>query len=124
MSDAWQSYSGAPALGTRLCALDDIPDGGTRCLDLAGFPILLVRNGAEVRGFVNACPHQYLPLNYRGEQVLSADGTQILCTNHGAAFCARTGAGVKGLGLGEELDPIPVSVGAEGEVTMSQGANG
>ena len=110
MSEAWKDYRGAPELGTPICAPDDIPDGNTLCLELDGFPLLLVRLGNEVRAFVNACPHQYMPLNHKGDKLISADKTIVRCTNHSAGFSALTGEGVEGLGIGECLDPVPLRV--------------
>lgn len=117
-SDAWRSYRGAPAIGRTLCALDDLPDGGTRAMTFDGFPALFVRKGQAVRAFVNACPHQYLPLDHKGDRLLSADGAILRCTNHSAGFSAETGEGVEGLGLGACLDPIPVTVRNDGVVVV------
>ena len=110
MSDAWKSYRGAPAEGAELCAATDIPDDNTLCLELDGFPLLLVRRGQDVRAYVNACPHQYMPLNYQGDKLISADKTVLRCTMHGAGFSVETGEGVEGLGIGECLDQVPVAV--------------
>lgn len=110
MSEAWTSYRGAPRPGTRVCALSLVPDGGTLCLELAGFPLLLVRAGGLLRAFVNACPHQYLPLDRMGDGLISPDGITLRCTNHSAAFSVETGQGVAGFGLGACLDVVPVHV--------------
>lgn len=110
MSEAWKSYRGAPREGTRICALSEVPDGNTLCLDLDGYPILVVRLGDDVRAYVNACPHQYLPLDHKGDRLISADKTILRCTNHAAGFSVTTGEGVEGLGIGECLDRIPVAV--------------
>ena len=116
--EAWKGYSGAPEVGAVIARIDDIPDPGTFCLELDGYPILLARLGDAVNAFVNACPHQFLPLNYRGEKLLSADGRTLRCTNHSAGFDAGSGEGVEGLGLGCALDRIPVSVTPEGRVKI------
>ena len=108
MSEAWKTYRGAPDEGAIVCASGDVVEGSVLCLELEEFPILLIRQAGEVRAFVNACPHQYLPLNRMGDQVLSADGSEIRCTNHSAGYDARTGEGVAGLGLGNCLDPVPI----------------
>ena len=112
MSDAWKKYRGAPAEGTVLCPAHDVPQLGTRCLVLhsagSSFPVVIVRAGDVLRAYVNACPHQYLPLNYRGDRVLSADRKVLRCTNHDAAFRVDNGEGVEGLGNGLMLDPIPL----------------
>lgn len=119
MSDAWKSYDGAPAPGARLCALSEVPEPGVLSLELDGFPLLLASDGAQIKAFVNACPHQFLPLDHRGRKLLSADGTVLRCSNHGAGFLLTTGEGVEGLGLGECLDPVPIDV-REGTVFVAE----
>ncbi|WP_340110394.1 Rieske (2Fe-2S) protein [Pikeienuella sp. HZG-20] len=118
MSEAWRLYAHAPAPGTRICAAEEAPAAGTRCFDLDGFPILLVRVEGRIMAYVNACPHHFLPLNHRGERLLSADGTVIRCTNHGAGFLAATGEGVEGAGIGAALDRIPVDLNEKGDVIV------
>lgn len=117
MTDAWKSYRHAPAPGQRVCAAAAAPETGAKCFDLGGFPLLLVRAGEGLKAYVNACPHQYLPFDHKGDRISSADGRVIRCTNHGAGFCVETGEGVEGLGLGHMLDPVPVSVRA-GEIVI------
>ncbi len=68
--------------------------------------MIVLRDGNVLRAFVNACPHQYLPLDYRGTTLLSADGTRLLCTAHGASFDKSTGAAVRGADCG--LDAVPI----------------
>ena len=89
-----------------MCASKDVQAGVT-ALTLGEFPILLVSDGQGTRAFVNACPHQFLPLDTRGD-VLGSDGTRLICTNHDAAFDARTGQGVAGFGLNCALSAIPI----------------
>lgn len=107
---AWTDYSSAPDPGTPVAPLSQI--GGATTLMLTGergdFPLLLVRVGDRVHGYVNACPHQYLPLDYRGPRILSADGARLMCTGHGAQFDAATGAPVSGADCA--LDPVPLVV--------------
>lgn len=110
MTDAWKSYPGAPPEGAVVCPLEDAADGEATCVEVDGFPLLILRRGDEVSAFVNACPHQYLPLNHKSDRLLSANGAKIRCSNHSAGFDAVTGEGVEGLGLGACLDPVPVSV--------------
>jgi len=113
VSQAWQQYRSAPAPGTRVVEVDALPAQGHLSLMLEGergrFPLLVVHLGdGVVRAYVNACPHQFLPLDQRGKRVLSEDGEQLRCTNHDAAFSARTGEGTGGLGLGCALDRVPL----------------
>ena len=108
MSDAWKSYRGAPNAGTRICPVSDVPEGDTHCIELNGFPLLLVRTDGTVRAYVNACPHQFLPLNHKGNRLISTDKTILRCTNHTAGFSVEDGRGVEALGIGECLDAVPV----------------
>lgn len=117
-TENWRTYRGAPEEGTALAAETDLAEGATLTGVLGGFPFLLARTGGVVRAYVNACPHQYLPLDHKGDRLLSADGAVIRCTNHSAGFDAATGEGVEGLGLGCALDPIPVSV-IDGEIRIA-----
>jgi nitrite reductase/ring-hydroxylating ferredoxin subunit len=116
MSEAvagWRGLSTAPAEGTPVCGLDELAEGA-RCLALATdrgtFPLLVTRRGESIRAFVNACPHQYLPLDYRGPGIVSADGTRLICTMHGAMFDMVSGASCDD-GL-DALEPVPVHVDA------------
>jgi nitrite reductase/ring-hydroxylating ferredoxin subunit len=122
MCDGWKSYQSAPSNGALVCSAHSIPDAGFKSVvvtSAAGaFPILVFKRGNAVHAFVNACPHQYLPLDHRGDSILSADGTVIRCTNHGAGFCASTGHGVEGLGIDQKLDAVPVRIDELGRVVI------
>lgn len=118
MSDAWKNYPNAPASGTDICNLSDIGNPNTLTVDLDGFPLLLVRMGEQTHAFVNACPHQYLPLDYKGNKLISADGTKLRCTNHSASFDIKTGVGVEGLGIGCALDIIPIRITNDDQVVV------
>jgi len=83
-------------------------------------PILLVASRGTVRAFVNICPHQDLPLDYRAANVISADGTMLRCTNHEAAFSIEDGSGVQGLGVGRKLDVIPIETSADGFIRVQR----
>lgn len=107
---SWTDYASAPAPGTPICAASDIE--GAQALSLTtergSFPLLLLRAGDTFRAYVNACPHQYLPLNYRGDRLLSADGTKLMCTAHGAQFDIHSGEALQGADCG--LDAVPIEV--------------
>jgi nitrite reductase/ring-hydroxylating ferredoxin subunit len=105
---SWTDYSAAPAPGTAICALDKVT--GVHSLTIQTekgcFPLLVLRAGDDLRAYVNACPHQYLPLDYSGDNLLSADGTKLLCSVHGARFDIRTGEAIDGADCG--LDAVPI----------------
>ncbi|TJZ84001.1 Rieske (2Fe-2S) protein [Paracoccus hibiscisoli] len=106
---AWTDYGSAPAPGTRICPASAVTGVHPMTVrtDRGDFPVIVLRDGDAVRAFVNACPHQYLPLDYRGSTLLSADGARLLCTAHGASFDKTTGAALAGADCG--LDPVPVT---------------
>jgi len=122
MCDGWKGYRSAPSNGALVCSADSIPDAGFKSvvvMSAAGtFPILVFKTGNAVHAFVNACPHQYLPLDHRSDSILSADGAVIRCTNHGAGFCVSTGHGVEGLGIDQKLDAVPVGIDELGRVVI------
>ncbi|MEL7466635.1 MAG: Rieske 2Fe-2S domain-containing protein [Pseudomonadota bacterium] len=115
---SWTDYRDAPAPGTVLARASDVPVGGTKTLTLGAFPVLLARGDAGLRAFVNACPHQFLPLDHKGDRLMSADGAVLRCTNHSAGFDAATGEGREGLGLGCALEAIPVAE-EDGEIRVA-----
>ena len=107
----WTDLSTAPTLGTCVARAADVTGVAAMTLTTAAgdFPLLLVRRGDQVIAFVNMCPHQFLPLDYRARQILSADGQKLMCSAHGAMFDAGTGEGIGGEGLGCRLITVPVS---------------
>lgn len=107
-----------PAPGVRLCALTELADPGTRGFRFregsrlfAGF---LVREGGQVRGFVDSCPHAGWPLAALDDRYLTRDGRHLLCSGHGALF-RLSGECVAGPCFGDRLAAWPVEV-REGEV--------
>ena len=110
MTAAWQSYPGAPDPGARICTLAEIGAAGVFPAYVAGFGILVLYRRGAVSGFVNACPHQYLPLDHRASDILTDDGARLVCSNHDATFDADSGAGIGGHGIGCNLDPIPLEI--------------
>jgi len=107
---AWTDYRTAPPAGTFVCDADVIATVHTVVVtsERGSFPMILLRDGDDLRAYVNACPHQYLPLDYRGTNLLSADGTKLLCTAHGASFDKRTGEVIQGADCG--LDVVPIAI--------------
>ncbi len=105
---SWRRLPRAPAPGAEVCAADALPDRGTLGVEIDGFPLLLVRLEAGLFCYFNACPHQGLPLDWRGGGVLGTQGAVLRCSNHGAGFDAATGQGCEGLGVGCALIAVPV----------------
>ena len=104
----------APDPGLRaLCALEDIPDGGSRGFPSAhgGFTgLFAVRRGQAVFVYVNCCPHIGTPLHFRSDRFLTADGERIICATHGAEFAIEDGICLRGPCLGDRLEPVMMEI--------------
>lgn len=105
--------SAAPAPGTRLCALADIPDPGAKGFDFrdgderfAGF---VVRKDGGLFGYVDSCPHAGWPLAML-DRYLTREKDLLLCSGHGALFRIEDGCCVMGPCAGEHLAPWPVRI--------------
>jgi nitrite reductase/ring-hydroxylating ferredoxin subunit len=106
----WTDLSSAPAPGTLVARVSTLSGAQamTVTTDRGDFPLLLVVTEDGIKGYVNACPHQFLPLDYRSPRLLSQNGTRLMCSAHGAMFDATTGQGVAGEGLGCQLSTVPL----------------
>ncbi|WP_108471951.1 Rieske (2Fe-2S) protein [Rhodanobacter thiooxydans] len=105
-----------------LCRLDDIPDGGATAVD-ARLPegeesLILLRQGMQVRGYLNVCPHAGRRLDYAPGKFLLKNDT-LTCCVHGAAFNRADGLCIGGPCRGEHLRAVAVQVEA-GEVRLAQ----
>ena len=98
---------------TRLCALEDIPDGASRGFTLErcdgrGLRVFAVRRGEAVWAYVNRCPHRGTPLDWQPDDFLDRDGRHIVCATHGAVFRLEDGVCIAGPCPGEQLTPLPL----------------
>ena len=104
----------ATPAGVTLGPLALVRDGGARNFVLemkAGrFHGFVVRQGAEVHGYVDRCPHMGLPLARDLDDYLTQDGSLIACSWHGALFRIGDGQCVGGPCGGAALTPWPVEV--------------
>ncbi len=94
----------------KLCLLTDIADPGAKEFVAQGRRVFVVRQGDEVFGYVNSCPHVGAPLNLEEDKFLDLFQTGILCTNHFALFEVATGHCVRGPCLGRNLETYPVRI--------------
>jgi nitrite reductase/ring-hydroxylating ferredoxin subunit len=97
-----------------ICRLDDLEPQGARgfAIGSGDWPLrgFVVRVNSEVHGFINRCPHAGHPLNLRPHRFLTADGTLILCSSHGALFEKATGFCIAGPCAGQRLRLVPLKV--------------
>lgn len=104
----------ATPAGVKLGPLEIIPDGKARNFVLEireqRFHGFVVRRGDKVFGYVDACPHMGLPLAQKLDDYMSADGSLIGCSWHGALFEPDTGRCIGGPCVGAALRPWPVEL--------------
>ena len=127
MSQA-ESRPEPPPPNTRLLDLQELPDGHARLVlpddateHVPGrWPgVILLREGAAVRGFLNRCPHFQGPLATRPHQLIVKPGQALVCNVHYARFDWRDGHCLGGDCSPEEsLEPVAVTVDAQGVVRL------
>jgi nitrite reductase/ring-hydroxylating ferredoxin subunit len=96
-----------------LCRVDEIPDGGACGFGPApgGFiGLFAARRGAAVFVYVNACPHLGVSLDWAPDRFLTADGSLIVCSTHGALFQIENGLCIRGPCAGDRLEAVPARI--------------
>lgn len=96
-----------------LCRLDELHEGRSLGFDPHGEgrdTLLVVRSGGQIRAYANSCPHLSVPMEYRKDRFMSADGRYIVCYAHNARFLPENGECVYGPCLGESLQPVSIAV--------------
>ena len=89
--------------GDVLCRLDELDNPGSK-----GF--IMLRDGEEAFGYVNICPHRFLPLNWKPDVFLNFQKTRILCVVHAATFDMRDGSYLGGPCPGQGLETVPLRI--------------
>jgi nitrite reductase/ring-hydroxylating ferredoxin subunit len=107
-----------------LCAVRDIPDGGsdgffTETPD-GRLLYMVVRRGEDVFVYKNACPHTGMPLDFQPGRFLTADGGLIQCSSHGAKFRIEDGFCVSGPCMGDRLKSVAVDI-RRGRIYLTDG---
>jgi nitrite reductase/ring-hydroxylating ferredoxin subunit len=109
-----------------VCRVGDLEELGSRAFTIGtgDWPLrgFVVRDGNEVRGYVNCCPHSRYPLNIEPHEFLTPDGALILCRFHGALFERITGLCVAGPCAGRSLRPVPLQI-VSGFVMLADGVD-
>ena len=118
----WQTWPFAPAPGTMLCALADIPAEGAKEVTFGEgydcFRIVLLRSGENVLALRNRCAHVQIPLNYELDLFHVLDGKVLMCAHHGAMYRISDGFCFDGPCEGASLSPVPVAVRGDSVVVI------
>jgi nitrite reductase/ring-hydroxylating ferredoxin subunit len=97
-----------------ICALHELDDPGARGFTMGrgDWPLrgFVVRRGAELRAYLNHCPHAGHALNLRPHVFLAPDAPLIQCSSHGALFEMETGLCLAGPCPGVRLRPIELRI--------------
>jgi nitrite reductase/ring-hydroxylating ferredoxin subunit len=105
-----------------LCHLLDVPDGGARGFDphASGHAtVFVVRRGAQVRAWRDACPHHGTALPWRKDAYLDPSGKHVVCAAHGALFDPLTGICTLGPCLGDALTAVPLHIHSDGGLHLA-----
>lgn len=131
----WHALPGAPAPGTQLCSREEIPDGGARLIAIVDdkvvfdtmpprvFSLVLTRDGAQVRGWVNRCAHFGVPLAHKQSQLIYKSGQSISCNVHYARYAWDDGRCLSDECAGEGLIALPLSDDAHGMLCIGGDAS-
>ncbi len=94
--------------------MDDLADGrshGFDPLNEGRDTMIIVRQGARLYAYRNACPHYDMArMAWKKNEFLSGDGGAIMCAAHGALFTIETGDCTIGPCLGQSLTPVDIEL--------------
>ncbi|HYG04864.1 MAG TPA: Rieske (2Fe-2S) protein [Stenotrophomonas sp.] len=97
-----------------LARLDQLADGGflevEARVDGEVESLVLYRDGAQVRAWLNICPHAGRRLDWAPGQFLKTAQGQLVCAAHGAAFELEQGNCVAGPCRGDRLRAVGVTL--------------
>lgn len=113
----WRERPNAPAAGTRLAAVDEVPadNGLERVFGVgpAAFRVVLFRVADGVRAYLNECPHVHVPYHFAQDVfcVYEIEGRRdLMCAHHAAMFHLDDGRCYDGPCSGERLEAVDVVV--------------
>lgn len=102
-----------------ICSMSDIPSQKARGFTLMRvdddgtarpWPIVVVRWGRQVFGYLNKCPHDGVNLDWERNQFFDPNGIRLMCGKHGALFELGTGMCLDGPCKGRSLQSVQVAI--------------
>lgn len=111
---------------TVICQLDDLVEGKARGFTLetlADEPlsVIVVRQGQQVLGYQNRCPHTGVNLEWLPDEFMDDTLQYFVCATHGALFRVEDGECVAGPCQGESLNSLAVHVDNQQVILQHQG---
>lgn len=85
------AFETPPTDWTTVAALDDLQDGKPHRVETDGAPVMLLRQGDQIRAIGATCPHLSGPLDEG-----AIDGDTVTCPWHGSVFCLDDGSLIHG----------------------------
>lgn len=117
MSAGWRDRPNAPAAGTPLAAVSDVPrDNGLERVFGDGpkaFRVVLFHADAGLRAYVNECPHADIPFHFSPDVfcVHEIDGRRdLMCAHHTALFHLDDGLCHDGPCRGDRLVAVDIAI--------------
>jgi nitrite reductase/ring-hydroxylating ferredoxin subunit len=96
-----------------LCRADEVAATGAKSVVLGEgadrLDVVVVLKDGKHYGYINSCPHQFIPLEIFPDQFFSDDGKHLICCGHGALFEPDTGLCIEGPCENEYLDSLAIT---------------
>jgi nitrite reductase/ring-hydroxylating ferredoxin subunit len=100
-------------VAVRICASDELVDGGTGVryaarLGNEDVVVFFVRYDGRAYGYLNRCAHVPMELDWAEGQFFESSGLYLMCATHGAIYAPDTGKCMGGPCRGGRLRPVQV----------------
>jgi nitrite reductase/ring-hydroxylating ferredoxin subunit len=96
-----------------LCRIEDLARTGAKGIVLGEgadtLDVVVVEKDGARHAFINACPHQFIPLETFPDDFFTEDRKHLVCSGHGALFEPDSGRCIEGPCEGEGLDPLAIA---------------
>lgn len=118
-----QPQSAVLHTGDRLCASNELPEGGRGVRFLVEHngrvgPAFAVRHVGCAVAYLNRCAHKLVELDWQEGEFFDAEQRYLVCATHGALYDPASGVCVGGPCRGAALTAVPVSE-ADGAVWLA-----
>jgi nitrite reductase/ring-hydroxylating ferredoxin subunit len=90
--------------------VDGVPAEAEAMIDGSAQSLVLLREGRQVRGWLNVCPHAGRRLDWAPGKFLLTRTGHLVCAAHGATFELQDGQCVSGPCRGQSLQAVALQV--------------